>query len=122
MTPSGPDVPAVLLITPHIEPPVVALEKLLANGRSVTVHCSNPVVVQADRRALLDRLRYYWIDPVMAMIRLAPTLRRYELVISYYHRNGYWLGLLRRLHGSGRAARWVSSPDDCTGLPRGGRG
>jgi glycosyltransferase involved in cell wall biosynthesis len=107
MTPSGPDVPAVLLITPHIEPPVVELEKLLANGRSVAVHCTNPVVVQADRRALLDRLRYYWIDPVMAMIRLAPTLRRYELVISYYHRNGYWLGLLRRLLGSGRAARWV---------------
>jgi glycosyltransferase involved in cell wall biosynthesis len=38
---------------------------------------------------------------------LAPVVWRYRLVITYYHRNGYWLGFLRRFFGGRKQATWV---------------
>ena len=40
------------------------------------------------------------------MIRLAARVWRYQLVVTYYHRNGYWLGILGRLFRR-RRSRWV---------------
>jgi glycosyltransferase involved in cell wall biosynthesis len=97
----------ILLITPHLEPTVVELRQLLGGEQSVDIDCSNPIKVQGEKRSPLDRLRYYWLDPLLTMLRLAPHVWRYQLVIAYYHRNGYWLGVLRRLRRRRAGVRWV---------------
>jgi glycosyltransferase involved in cell wall biosynthesis len=86
----------VLLVTPHLEPALIELRRLLADRHSVDVYCSDTVEVQGAR-GFGDALRFYWLDPLRTMIRLAPRVWRYRLIVNYYHRNGYWLGLMGRL-------------------------
>jgi glycosyltransferase involved in cell wall biosynthesis len=98
----------VLLVTPHLEPALIELKQLLENRYSVEVHCSDAVEVQG-KRTFLDVVRFYWLDPLSTMVRLVPHVWRYRLVINYYHRNGYWLGLVSRVlrrRARGRLA-WV---------------
>jgi glycosyltransferase involved in cell wall biosynthesis len=96
MKPSASEVPRILLVTPHLEPTLIELKRLLASGRSVDIYSSDTVEVQGER-TLVDVLRFYWLDPLSTMIRLVPRVWRYRLIINYYHRNGYWLGLLGRV-------------------------
>jgi len=97
----------ILLITPQIEQTVVELRQLLEEQHSIDIDCSNPIKVQGENRRLVHRLRYYWLDPFSTMIRLTPRVWRYRLVITYYHRNGYWLGVLGRLFRRDSTSRWV---------------
>jgi glycosyltransferase involved in cell wall biosynthesis len=108
MKPSDYEMARVLLVTPHVEPTLIELRRLLANGRSVEIYSSNTVEVQGQRN-FLDRLRFYWLDPLATMIRLVPRVWRYGLIVNYYHRNGYWLGLLGRVFPRRARARlaWV---------------
>lgn len=99
--------PEILLITPHLEPTVVELRDLLGGEHRVDIHCSNPVKVQGDRRGMIHRFRYYWLDPLLTMICLTPRVWRYKVVITYYHRNGYWLGMLGRVLNRRARTRWV---------------
>jgi hypothetical protein len=55
------------------------------------------------KRGLIAKLRFQWVDPVVTMLRMAPRVWRYHMVIAYYHRNGYSLGMLQGLLG--RSAR-----------------
>jgi glycosyltransferase involved in cell wall biosynthesis len=87
---------AVLLVTPHLDPTLMQLRQLLADELPVAIYCSDTVEVQGQRN-LVDVLRFYWLDPLVTMVRLLPRVWRYRLVVNYYHRNGYWLGLLGRL-------------------------
>jgi glycosyltransferase involved in cell wall biosynthesis len=98
----------VLVVTPHLEPAVAELGRLLAKHYAVEIHCSDAVEVQGER-TWTDVLRFYWLDPLSTMMRLVIRVRRYELVINYYHRNGYWLGLLGRLlhRRAGTKLAWV---------------
>ena len=41
------------------------------------------------------------------MMRLVRRIWGYRLVICYYHRNGYWLGILKRLFGARHGLRLV---------------
>lgn len=107
MKASNAEAPEILLITPHIEQTVVELRQLLGDQHSVDVDCSNPIKVQGENRGLVHRLRYYWLDPFSTMIRLTPRVWRYRLVITYYHRNGYWLGVLGRLFRRHSRSRWA---------------
>ena len=107
MKPSDATPPEILLITPAIERTVVELKQLLADQHVVDIHCSNPIKVQGDKRGLVNRLRYYWLDPLSTMMRLTPRVWRYRLVITYYHRNGYWLGILGRLFRRSIRSRWA---------------
>lgn len=97
----------VLIVTPHIEPPLLELRRLLGGDNRVDIFCSNPVAVWGDRRGLAARVQYFWIDPIVTMIKLARFVSRYRIIITYYHRNGYWLGMVRRC-GAGQAdSRWI---------------
>jgi glycosyltransferase involved in cell wall biosynthesis len=107
ITPSGSYAAEVLIVTPHLEQTVVDLRDLLGGEGVVDLFCSNPVRVQGHKRGLLSRLRYYWFDPILTMMRLVPFVWRYRLVITYYHRNGYWLGLVRRIFLGRKQATWV---------------
>ncbi|MGH8543073.1 MAG: glycosyltransferase family 4 protein [Gammaproteobacteria bacterium] len=99
--------PDILLITPHVERTVVELRQLLEGRHLVAIDCSNPIKVQGGKRRLIDQIRYYWLDPLCTMCRLMPRVWRYRVIIAYYHRNGYWLGLLRRLFHGSPGAKWI---------------
>jgi hypothetical protein len=107
MKTSNAGAPEILLITPQIEQTVVELRQLLEDQHSVEIHSSNLINVQGDKRGLVSRLRYYWLDPFLTMIRCALRVWRYQLVVTYYHRNGYWLGILGRLFRRRSSSRWV---------------
>jgi glycosyltransferase involved in cell wall biosynthesis len=85
----------VLFVTPHLDPTLMQLRELLANERPVEIYCSDTVEVYGERN-FADLLRFYWLDPLVTMVRLVRRVWRYRLVVNYYHRNGYWLGLLGR--------------------------
>jgi glycosyltransferase involved in cell wall biosynthesis len=98
----------VLFVTPHLDPTLMQLTELLANELPVAIYCSDTVDVHGQRN-LADVLRFYWLDPMVTMVRLVRRVWRYRLVVNYYHRNGYWLGLLGRLsRGRARAKfAWI---------------
>lgn len=96
-----------LLITPHVEPTVTELLGLLRSTLRVNLHSTNAVRVQGDQRDVLARLRCYWIDPIVTMLRLTPFVWRYRVIITYYHRHGYWLGILSRLFNRSPDRKWV---------------
>jgi len=41
------------------------------------------------------------------MLRMALRVWRYHMVIACYHRNGYWLGMLRGLVGRSARSKWA---------------
>jgi glycosyltransferase involved in cell wall biosynthesis len=88
--------PVTLLVTPHAEPAVVRLQEIVGKN-SLEVFASNPIRVQGDKRTVLNKLRYYWVDPIVSMCRLLPRIHRYRQVICYYHRTGYWVGIYKLL-------------------------
>lgn len=89
--------PGTLLISPQLERPIVRLQQLMGGDKSLKVFISNPIKVHGDRRGIVDRLKYYWVDPLLTMLRLLPRIHKYEQVICYYHRTGYWVGIYRLL-------------------------
>lgn len=60
-----------------------------------------------ERRTPLAKAAYFLVDPLVTMIRLLRRVWSYDLVICYYHRNGYWLGILKRFFGGYRGMRLV---------------
>jgi glycosyltransferase involved in cell wall biosynthesis len=100
----------VLIIVPQVESAVRELQRHLESlGGTVDIWCSDLPNVLSERRSAVDLLWYYWLNPVLTMLQLARRTWRYGLVINYYHRNGYWLGLLGRLFRrlSGTRLAWV---------------
>lgn len=97
----------VLIITSHMEPPVLELAQRLGGADRVELFCSGAASIWEERRGPLAKAAYFLGDPLMTMIRLVRRVWRHELVICYYHRHGYWLGILHRLLGRGRAVRLV---------------
>lgn len=97
----------ILVITPQRETAVLELSRLLEPYGAVEIESSDAASVQGHRRGSAARIWYYWIDPMLTMLRLVPRLRRYDVIISYYHRNGYWLGLIASTIGRPRHARWI---------------
>ena len=85
------------------------LVERLGGRERVAVFCSGAASVWGERRGALAKAAYYVLDPLMTMFRLARVVWRYQLVICYYHRNGYWLGVLKRLFGGRQGLRlaWV---------------
>jgi glycosyltransferase involved in cell wall biosynthesis len=98
----------VLIVTPHLEPTVNELARLLRRHRSVDVYCSAAPEVQGSRTSG-QTVRFYWLDPLQTFFRLALRVRHYRLVVNYYHRNGYWLGLWAslRVRRRGPALAWI---------------
>ncbi|HVC30293.1 MAG TPA: glycosyltransferase family 4 protein [Steroidobacteraceae bacterium] len=107
--PQSPCASDILIITAQMEPPVRELAQRLGGEERVTVYCSGAVDVWGERRGRLAKAAYFILDPLVTMIRLARRVWRYKLVICYYHRNGYWLGILNRLIGRRRGVRlaWI---------------
>src|SRR5215469_15412805 len=99
----------VLIITAQMEPPVRELAQRLGGHGRVALYCSGAASVWEERRGALARAGYFLLDPLLTMLRLARRVWGYRLVICYYHRNGYWLGLLNRLFGrrGGLRLAWV---------------
>lgn len=97
----------ILLVTPHVEPTVTELVRLLSAISPVDLVSTNPANVQGNQRDSLTKFKYYWLDPIATMVRLTPAVWRYRVIITYYHRNGYWLGLLRRLFNRLPNRRWI---------------
>lgn len=89
--------PNTLCISPHLEPQIIRLQQLMGGEKSLKLLISNPVKVQGAKRGVLNRLRYYWLDPIFTMLRVLPRIHRYKQVICYYHRTGYWVGIYRLL-------------------------
>jgi glycosyltransferase involved in cell wall biosynthesis len=85
-----------LLLTPHEDPALVELGRLLRPDFSVDIFCSDAAEAQGAR-GRLDVLHFYWLDPLKTMFSALPRVWRSRFVVNYYHRNGYWLGLLGRL-------------------------
>jgi glycosyltransferase involved in cell wall biosynthesis len=85
-----------LLVAPHVEPIVLELQRLLEGEHSIDIYRSATADIMGER-VFAGTLRFYWLDPFVTMIRLALRAWRYRLIISYYDRSGYWLGLLNRL-------------------------
>jgi glycosyltransferase involved in cell wall biosynthesis len=98
-----------LIITARMEPPVRELAVRLGRAGHVEIFCSGAGSVWGERRTRLAKAAYFLLDPLLTMIRLVLRVWSFDLVICYYHRNGYWLGLLRRLLGrrSGLRLVWV---------------
>lgn len=99
--------PDILIITAQMEPPVRELVARLGGEERVAVFCSEAADVWGERRGRLAKTAYFVLDPLMTMIRLARRVWHYRLVICYYHRNGYWLGVLSRLFGRRRGLKLV---------------
>lgn len=97
----------ILIVTAQMEPPVQELAERLGGDDRVEVYCSGATSVWGDHRSALAKAAYFLIDPMMTMIRLIRRVWRYKLVICYYHRNGYWLGILNWLFGRHRGLRLV---------------
>ena len=97
----------ILIVTARMEPPVRELAERLGRHGKVDVFCSGAVSVWGERRGIRAKAAYFVLDPLRTMLRLARRVWRYELVICYYHRNGYWLGILKRLLGRRRGSRLV---------------
>jgi len=96
-----------LIITAQMEPPVRELAHRLGGRDRVTLFCSGAASVWEEQRGALAKARYFLIDPLVTMLRLARRVWGYRLVICYYHRNGYWLGILNRLLGRRRGLKLV---------------
>ena len=96
----------ILIITAQMEPPVRELAECLGSHR-VALFCSGAASVWEERRGALAKAGYFLIDPLVTMARLARRVWGYRLVICYYHRNGYWLGILNRVFGRRRGLRLV---------------
>jgi glycosyltransferase involved in cell wall biosynthesis len=103
------DTVSTLIITARMEPPVRELAERLGAAGRVEIHCSGAASVWGERRTRRAKAAYFLLDPLLTMIRLARRVWRFDLVVCYYHRNGYWLGVLRRLLGrrSGVRLVWV---------------
>lgn len=99
--------PDILIVTAQMEPPVRELAQRLGGEERVEIHCSGAADVWGERRGRLAKAAYFILDPLRTMLRLARRVARYRLVICYYHRNGYWLGILKRLLGGRRGLRLV---------------
>lgn len=99
----------ILIITAQIEPPVSELMHRLGGDASVEVFCSGAADVWGERRGKLAKAGYFVLDPLLTMLRMASKVWRYRLVICYYHRNGYWLGIVNGLIGRRRGVKlaWV---------------
>jgi glycosyltransferase involved in cell wall biosynthesis len=107
-TSSGPEPAEVLLLAPHLDPTILQLRELLATEHSVEIYCSDTVDVHGERNAV-NVVRFYWLDPLLTMFRLVRRVWRYRVVINYYHRNGYWLGVSAWLFGTRAKVRlaWI---------------
>lgn len=97
----------ILIITAQMEPPLRELAERLGGHDRVALFCSGAASVWEERRGALARAGYFLIDPLVTMMRLARRVWGYRLVICYYHRNGYWLGILNRLFGRRHGLRLV---------------
>lgn len=97
----------ILILTSHVESTVTQLLDLLTRYGTVKLCATNPIKVMGDRRDAWSLTRYYWIDPVLTMLRVGPLLWRYETVITYYHRHGYWVGLFRRLFNVSQTRKFI---------------
>lgn len=109
MAQAQPTASGILIVTAQMEPPVVELVQRLGGDARVAVFCSGAADVWGERRGRLAKAAYFVLDPLVTMYRLASKVWRYRLVICYYHRNGYWLGILNRLIGRRRGVKlaWV---------------
>ena len=81
-------------------------QRLGGHGR-VSLFCSGAASVWEERRGAIAKAGYFLIDPLVTMLRLIRRVWGYRLVICYYHRNGYWLGILNRLFGRRHGLRLV---------------
>ncbi len=97
----------ILIVTAQMEPPVHELAARLGGAGRVHLYCSGGVSVWGERRGVLAKATYFVIDPLVTLSRLIRRVWGYKLVICYYHRNGYWLGILNRLIGWRRGPRLV---------------
>lgn len=97
----------ILIVTARMEPPVRELAQRLGRHGRVDVFCSGAVSVWGERRSALAKASYFVLDPLRTLFRLAHRVWRHKLVICYYHRNGYWLGILKRLLGRRGGSRLV---------------
>ncbi len=88
------DPTGMLVVTPRTDHVLFALEAL-ADGR-LDVYCPNTVDAMSQR-TLGKILQAEWLEPLATMIRLGSRVWSYRLVVNYYSRNGYWLGILRSL-------------------------
>ncbi|MDE2261551.1 MAG: glycosyltransferase family 4 protein [Gammaproteobacteria bacterium] len=105
--PQSPPARDVLIITSYLEPPATELAERLGGAARVELFCSGAAFIWGERRSALAKAAYFIGDPLVTMIRLARRVWRYRLVICYYHRHGYWLGILNRLFGGRRGLRLV---------------
>jgi glycosyltransferase involved in cell wall biosynthesis len=103
---SDTDRASVLLVTPHLDPTLAELQRLLAERYSVELHCSDAPEAQGARTRG-TAFRFYWLDPLATMASVLPRLWRYDFVVNYYHRNGYWLGLMARLRARRKRPKLV---------------
>ena len=97
----------ILIVTAQMDPVVQHLAERLGVDQRVDIHCSGAASVWGERRSVLAKAAFFLIDPLVTMFRLARRIWRYKLVICYYYRNGYWLGMLNRLSGRQRGVRLV---------------
>lgn len=97
----------ILIVTAQMEPPLVELAQRLGGEARVATFCSGAADVWGERRGRLAKAAYFVLDPLVTMFRLASKVWHYRLVVCYYHRNGYWLGILNRLIGRRRGVKLV---------------
>lgn len=84
----------ILVLTPHRTSVVEELVEQL--GARAELYSSDVASVWGSERSAAARLRFYWVDPLLTMARLAGRVWQYGLVVNYQHRNGYWLGIVAR--------------------------
>jgi len=101
--PQPPHDAETLIVTAQNDPPVLELVQRLG----ADIYCSGTASVWGERRTALAKAVFFLVDPLLTMFRLVRRVWRYKLVICYYYRNGYWLGILNRLSGRRRGLRLV---------------